>query len=356
LRVWLLVFATACGPPEPELCASIEASERSSSPDREALDEFAITVDATEEIDALGYLQEFVGVDLAICSGRRLYAIGDWDGTFPEFGYEGFMEQEMGGVILQPSKLLDGFSIGVEDLDRAGSAQLDAAQTFVSLPYGNRFEYALDEVGLVATRTQYCTDAADGMDLVRDGMGVVEHSAVSMETLDTAVFTHGALIAMAAMAALVGDASDAAEYLAKSELLEARINTEYWVDEEGTYATMLGRAGDWLQYFDKASGRWTEQDPGGGALTRIDDLLTDESIDKIPLSAQSVAALQELRSSLPSLDLAAEYPWTQLGTAVMNTPMEAGIAPTDQAPSVEGDGDVVLTLTAPQNTVVVTGG
>src|SRR5438270_12070843 len=74
-----------------------------------------------------------------LTAGDRTYLAGTQDGNFPDLGSH--VKGEMGGLWMQPIKLLDGFWAKLSD-EGGRSAWLKEAREFINYPYGNRFIYA----------------------------------------------------------------------------------------------------------------------------------------------------------------------------------------------------------------------
>jgi glycogen debranching enzyme len=173
--------------------------------------------------------------------------------------------------------------------------------------------------------------------LVSEGQVAIEHEAISMEMITTAVYTQQALAGAANMARLLGETNLAQDYQSKADQLNSHINDNYWVDSEGRYAEMYGEGAKWLEYFDEETGQWTTTDTGG--KTRIASLADDaqeglKDSGGIELPEDSIQALESLRSDLSGMssgDLARPAAWPQLFTALGNIPLEAGLATSERA-------------------------
>ena len=96
-----------------------------------------------------------------VTAGDRTYLIGTQDGNFPDQG--GHVRGEMGGLWLQPIKLIDGFSAMLTDLDSRRDTILAESNDFVAFPYGSRFDYGpvLDDVAV--ERFEFSPDGQDGL-------------------------------------------------------------------------------------------------------------------------------------------------------------------------------------------------
>src|SRR6476646_8989367 len=89
-----------------------------------------------------------------LTAGDRTYIVGTQDGNFPDLGSH--VKGEMGGLWMQPLKLMDGFWVKLSDADKRSEALLKDADEFVNYPYGNRFIYAPVLAGIEAERFEFC--------------------------------------------------------------------------------------------------------------------------------------------------------------------------------------------------------
>jgi glycogen debranching enzyme len=96
-----------------------------------------------------------------LTAGDRTYIVGTQDGNFPDLGSH--VKGEMGGLWMQPLKLLDGFWVKLSDVNNNSEAWLKDAREFVNYPYGNRFIYAPILDGIEAERFQFCPKGKEGM-------------------------------------------------------------------------------------------------------------------------------------------------------------------------------------------------
>lgn len=98
-----------------------------------------------------------------ICSSERAKLIGTTDGLFPDFGHHS--EREMGGLWMQPIKILDGFWFRLHDLDAENVNTWIVADRFTAQPWGNEFEYlsGLGHTAVTIRRRQIAPDSAPGL-------------------------------------------------------------------------------------------------------------------------------------------------------------------------------------------------
>jgi len=96
-----------------------------------------------------------------VTAGDRTYLIGAQDGAFPDQG--GHVRGEMGGLWLQPIKLIDGFSASLTDVVSRRDTVLAESADFVAFPYGSRFDYGpvLDRV--TVERFEFSPDGQDAL-------------------------------------------------------------------------------------------------------------------------------------------------------------------------------------------------
>ncbi|HEX9017717.1 MAG TPA: hypothetical protein VF806_00945, partial [Anaerolineaceae bacterium] len=76
------------------------------------------------------------------------------------------------------------------------------------------------------------------------GPGMVEVEGMGPEKLDTAAYTWSALIALAEMAAVLGDAANAQKARSRADTLAARFDAVWWSQPDGTYAMSLTEPGN----------------------------------------------------------------------------------------------------------------
>jgi glycogen debranching enzyme len=94
-------------------------------------------------------------------AGDRAYLIGTQDGNFPDLGDH--VPGEMGGLWVQPIKLIDGFWAELSDSATGEKAALRTSREFINYPYGNRFRYGPVLEGLEVERFQFSPDGHPGI-------------------------------------------------------------------------------------------------------------------------------------------------------------------------------------------------
>lgn len=101
-----------------------------------------------------------------LTAGDRTYIVGTQDGNFLDLGSHiigSHIKGEMGGLWMQPVKLLDGFWLKLSDASKKSEAWLKDAREFINYPYGNRFIYSVVLNGIEAERFQFCAQGKAGM-------------------------------------------------------------------------------------------------------------------------------------------------------------------------------------------------
>ncbi len=93
-----------------------------------------------------------------VAAGDKLYLVGHQNGSFPDLGWH--IAGEMGGIWNHPIKLMDGFTMGINNGETYWC--LDEATSFTNFPFGNLHEYQLGE-RLKVTRFQFVPDGENGM-------------------------------------------------------------------------------------------------------------------------------------------------------------------------------------------------
>ncbi|MCQ6267926.1 glycogen debranching protein [Fictibacillus sp. WQ 8-8] len=144
-------------------------------------------------------------------------------------------------------------------------------------------------------------------DLLPEGYGIIEIEGLNVELIDTAVYTYEALRTGALMAELMGEKDTALHYQQIGKQLGEIINRDFWLEDEGLYADAMATPDLVLEKIDLYINNARE----GG-------------------SDQAAAELQEMKEKMSKLDGNVQQPWL-FKNWVINTPMETGLAPREQA-------------------------
>ncbi len=91
-----------------------------------------------------------------VTAGDRVYLVGNQDGTFPDIGWH--IDGEMGGLWNHPIKLMDGFSLSIDDWC------LENADKFENFPFFNVLHYSKDQVSV--KQLQFIPDGEQGLVLL----------------------------------------------------------------------------------------------------------------------------------------------------------------------------------------------
>lgn len=148
---------------------------------------------------------------------------------------------------------------------------------------------------------------SDG-NLLADGYGMMEIHGLESEMIDVAVYSQKAFSDAAKMAEILGKTALSESYQQSADALAVKINSDFWVEEFGSYADFIGTAGDALHLID-------------GAIIRADTL-------KKPWA---VAELQATKAKLSTLPKDQKQGFVLYHNWVVNTPMETGIADPEKA-------------------------
>ncbi|MGM0943983.1 MAG: trehalase family glycosidase [Bacteroidota bacterium] len=144
--------------------------------------------------------------------------------------------------------------------------------------------------------------------LLADGYGMMEIHGLESEMIDVAAYSYKAFADAAKMAEILGKTDLSESYQQTAEALADKINSEFWVEEFGSYADFIGRTEEALHLID-------------GAIIRADTL------DK-PWAVAELKATKEKLSTLPKDQ---KQGFVLYHNWVVNTPMEVGIADVDKA-------------------------
>ncbi|RIW18386.1 glycogen debranching protein [Algoriphagus lacus] len=144
--------------------------------------------------------------------------------------------------------------------------------------------------------------------LLPDGYGMMEIHGLKSEMIDVAVYSQKAFADASKMAEILGKTELSKSYQQKADSLAFKINSDFWVDEFGSYADFIGTAQEAIHLID-------------GAIIRADTL-------KKPWA---VAELQATKAKLSTLPKNQKQGFVLYHNWVVNTPMETGIADSEKA-------------------------
>jgi len=158
------------------------------------------------------------------------------------------------------------------------------------------------------------TDMDQNHDHFPEGYGIMEVSGLNAELIDVAVYTQQALGSTARIARVLGEPDTAVRYEREAEDLQARINRDFWAEDEGSYGDFYGT-------------RAQAMSAAEGAIRQIrlkrDTTLTPHERDIIGFYQR----LGQRFAAMPDSSRA----WLTNKNWVIATPMEVGIAPPARA-------------------------
>lgn len=148
---------------------------------------------------------------------------------------------------------------------------------------------------------------SDG-NLLADGYGMMEIHGLKSEMIDVAAYSYKAFSDASKMAEILGKTALSESYQQTADTLAEKINSDFWVDEFGSYADFIGTVEDALHLID-------------GAIIRADTL-------NKPWAVEELKATKAKLSTLPNdkkRGFVLYHNW------VVNTPMEVGVADPEKA-------------------------
>ncbi|MCU0402573.1 MAG: glycogen debranching protein [Algoriphagus sp.] len=144
--------------------------------------------------------------------------------------------------------------------------------------------------------------------LLADGYGMMEIHGLKSEMIDVAVYSQKAFADASKMAEILGKTELSKSYQQTADDLAAKINSDFWVEEFGSYADFIGTVEEALHLIDDA-------------IIRADSL-------KKPWAVEELKATKAKLSTLPKDQ---KQGFVLFHNWVVNTPMETGIADRDKA-------------------------
>lgn len=144
--------------------------------------------------------------------------------------------------------------------------------------------------------------------LLADGYGMMEIHGLKSEMIDVAAYSQKAFADAAKMAEILGKTDLSKSYQQTADALAAKINSDFWVEEFGSYADFIGTVDEALHLVDDA-------------IIRADTL-------KKPWAVEELKATKTKLSTLPKNQ---KQGFVLFHNWVVNTPMETGIADPEKA-------------------------
>lgn len=144
--------------------------------------------------------------------------------------------------------------------------------------------------------------------LLADGYGMMEIHGLESEMIDVAVYSQKAFSDAAKMAEILGKNDLSKSYQQTADALEEKINSDFWVEEFGSYADFIGTAENAFHLID-------------GAIIRADTLN----------KPWAVAELEATKTKLSTLPKDQKQGFVLYHNWVVNTPMETGVADPEKA-------------------------
>ena len=141
-----------------------------------------------------------------------------------------------------------------------------------------------------------------------DGFGMMEVHGLNSEMVDVAVYTQKAFADASQMAKISGKDKLAEDFQKTAEIIKAKVNKEFWVEEFGSYADFIGTR---------------EQ-----ALRLVKDAIVRADTLKKPWA---VTELQSTQAKIETYDRDIKKGFVMHHNWVVNTPMEMGIADKEKA-------------------------
>ena len=139
--------------------------------------------------------------------------------------------------------------------------------------------------------------------LVADGYGMMEIHGLKSEMIDVAAYSQKAFADAAKMAEILEKPELSKSYQQTADALALKINSDFWVEEFGSYADFLGTVDE--------------------ALHLIDDAIIRSDTLKKPWAVEELKSTKAKLSTLPKNQ---KQGFVLFHNWVVNTPMETGIA------------------------------
>lgn len=144
--------------------------------------------------------------------------------------------------------------------------------------------------------------------LLADGYGMMEIHGLKSEMIDVAAYSQKAFADASKMAEILGKTELAKSYQQMADALSNKINSDFWVEEFGSYADFIGTVDE--------------------ALYLVDDAIIRADTLKKPWAVEELKATKTKLSTLPKDQ---KQGFVLFHNWVVNTPMETGIADPEKA-------------------------
>ena len=148
---------------------------------------------------------------------------------------------------------------------------------------------------------------SDG-NLLPDGAGMMEIHGLTSEMIDVAAYTQKAFADAAKMASYLKQELLAKDYQQKADLLKVKINTQFWVEKDHSYADFIATKQQALHLMEDA-------------IVRADTLGNGWAVKELT----KMKAATVLDTTSKNKGFVMHHNW------VVNTPLETGVAENDQA-------------------------
>ena len=144
--------------------------------------------------------------------------------------------------------------------------------------------------------------------LLADGYGMMEIHGLKSEMIDVAAYSQKAFADAAKMAEILGKTELSKSYQQTAEALATKINSDFWVEEFGSYADFIGTAEEALHLIDDA-------------IIRADTLNKPWAVEELKATKAKLSTLPKDKKQ----GFVLYHNW------VVNTPMETGVADPEKA-------------------------
>ena len=144
--------------------------------------------------------------------------------------------------------------------------------------------------------------------LLADGYGMMEIHGLKSEMIDVAAYSQKAFADAAKMAEILGKQELSKSYQQTADALAVKINSDFWVEEFGSYADFIGTVDEALHLVDDA-------------------IIRADTLNK-PWAVEELKATKTKLSTLPKNQ---KQGFVLFHNWVVNTPMETGIADPEKA-------------------------